>query len=319
MPTDIPSLAVGARVEDTFLVIEVRAHTMDTGDVFTILTLSNSSGRIPTEPFWPSRQDEVAGLSRGNVVQILGEVGTFRERRQLKVTSVRPLPTETVNLLALLPTVGAVDRYWQVLDGWRRDLEPGGVRTTVDLFYEDENFRQRYEQCPGAVYGHHAAIGGLLKHTAEVAAIGRTIARASGANIEYVLAGALLHDIGKIESYRWDGLFDYTDAGRLVGHVTLGALMLERRVREQATPPCSPRELLLLTHFILSHHGRLEWGSPVQPMTLEAEALHWADNASAKTSSVAEALRDDDNFPEGSFSSPVRGLEWRRLYRDGGD
>lgn len=318
-PAHIPTLAVGARVEDTFLVLDVRVRTMDTGDVFTVIVLGNSTGRIPTEPFWPTRQGEIAGIRKGHVVQVIGDVGTFRDRRQLRVSSLRQIPADSVTCRALLPSVESVDRFWLVLDGWRRDLKRPGLRAAVDLFYEDDDFRRRYEQCPGAVHGHHNVIGGLLKHTTEVAAIGRTIGRASGGDSDLILAGALLHDIGKLESYRWDGLLDYTDAGRLLGHVALGALMFDRRIREQPQPPCSAQECRLITHFILSHHGKLEWGSPVPPMTLEAEVLHWADNASAKTASVADALRDDDNFPDGPFSTALRSLDWRRLFRDGED
>lgn len=316
-PTDIKTLPVGARVEDTFLVVDLRDRTMDTGDVYTILTLGNSTGRIPTEPFWPTRQTEIAGLRKGHVVQVIGEVATFRDRRQLKVVSLRPLPTDSVNLITLLPSIGTVDRYWETLDRWRREIRRSSIRAVVDLFYEDHEFRARYEQCPAAVSGHHASIGGLLKHTTEVAAIARTIARACGADEQLVLAGVLLHDIGKIESYTWDGIFDFTEAGRLVGHVVLGALLLERRLGEQHPPLCTDDERKLLLHFVLSHHGKLEWGSPIPPMTLEAEVLHWADNASAKTASVAEALQDDDNFPEGRVSMAIRRLDWRRLFRNG--
>jgi 3'-5' exoribonuclease len=189
----------------------------------------------------------------------------------------------------------------------------------VNLFYDDDGFRRRYQQCPASLRGHHAAIGGLLKHTTEVAAIARTIARTSGADQELVLAGVLLHDIGKLESYAWGGLFEYTVAGSLVGHVVLGALMFDRRLRQESEAPCTESERLLLLHLILSHHGRLEWGSPVLPLTLEAEVLHWADNASAKTSSLAEALRDAENFPQGMVSAPLRSLDFRRLYRGDSD
>src|SRR5262249_43680157 len=158
-------------------------------------------------PFWLDRQSVVAGVRRGHVAQVIGEIESYRDRPQLKITSLRVLPADTVDVRTLLPSVGAVDRYWEVLDGWRRQIAKPRLKRAGDLFYDDGDFRHSYEQCPASVRGHHAAIGGLLKHTTEVAAIARTIARASGADAELVLAGVLFHDIGKIESYRWDGVF----------------------------------------------------------------------------------------------------------------
>lgn len=290
-PTDIAGLPVGARVQDTLLVLDVERRTTGEGNPFTVLTVGNSTGAIDTAPFWLDRELLVAGVHRGHVAQVIGEVETYRDRRQLKVTSLRVVPKETVDVRALLPSVGTVERYWETLDGWRAEISKPRLRRVVDLFYEDPDFRRDYEQCPASIRGHHAQLGGLLKHTTEVAAIGRTIARTSGADPQLVLAGVLLHDIGKLESYRWDGAFDHTTVGRLVGHVVLGGLMLDRRLRETAPPPCTETERDILLHLVLAHHGRLEFGSPVLPMTLEAEALHWADNASARTASVAQDAR----------------------------
>jgi 3'-5' exoribonuclease len=261
----------------------------------------------------------VAGIRRGHVAQLIGEVETYRDRHQLKVSSLRVLPAGTVDARALLPSVGAVDRYWETLDGWRGEIRKPRLKRVLDFFYTDTDFRTRYEQCPASIRGHHAAIGGLLKHTTEVAAIARTIARTSSADPELVLAGVLLHDIGKLESYDWDGLFQYTTAGSLIGHVVLGGLMLERRLSEERPAACTPAERDILLHLILSHHGRREYGSPVLPMTLEAEVLHWADNASAKTASVAAALSEPVHFGEGSVSQPIRSLDHRRLFKGHSD
>ena len=292
---------------------------MEVSGDLAILTLGNATGTIATEPFWAERADEIAGLRRGHVVQLIGEVAAYRDRKQIKVVSIRHLPAGSVNLGGLLPSVGAVDRYWNTLDGWRREIAKPRLRAVVDLFYEEDGFRRRYEQCPGATFGHHALLGGLLKHTVEVAAIARTIAKTSGADIELVLAGVLLHDIGKLEAYRWDGVFEQSERGRLLGHVVLGAMMLEHRLGEEAPPVCTDLERDILLHLILSHHGRLEFGSPITPMTLEAEVLHWADNASAKTDFVAGTLRDDANFPSGLVSSTQRMLDYRRLWRGTSD
>jgi 3'-5' exoribonuclease len=109
--------------------------------------------------------------------------------------------------------------------------------------------------------------------------------------------------------------------GAVIGHVTLGALMLERRVRAAIRMPCTEEELLILQHLILSHHGKLEFGAPVLPMTLEAEILHHADNTSARTASMAGALQDAENFPDGSTLSPrgIWQLDRRRAWRAASD
>lgn len=318
-PLDIPALATGTRVEAPLLVRDVDIRTQAQGDPYTILTLGNGTGTIPTEPFWAQRAHEVAGLRRGHAVQVIGEVSSYRDRPQLKIVSIRHLPAGSVDFRSLLPSVGAVDRFWQTLDTWRGEIAKPRLRAVVDLFFAEDVFRKRFEECPGAVVGHHALLGGLLKHTVEVAAIARTTAKASGADVELVTAGVLLHDIGKLEAYRWEGTFEQTEHGRLLGHVALGALMLDRRLAEASPAPCTPVERDILLHLILAHHGRLEFGSPVTPMTLEAEVIHWADNASAKTDSVAEALRNDANFPDGNVSSSQRLLEHRRFWRGTSD
>jgi len=297
----------------------VDQRTTGEGDPFTVLTVGNSTGTIETEPFWLDRQPVVAGVRRGHIAQVIGEVESYRDRPQLKVTSLRVLPPESVDARTLLPSVGSVDRYWETLDGWRAEIRKPRLKRVVDLFYTDDDFRRRYQECPASVRGHHAAIGGLLKHTTEVAAIARTIARAAAADTELVLAGVLLHDIGKIESYSWDGVFGHTETGSLLGHVVLGALMLDRRLAAEQPPPCTETERNILLHLLLSHHGRKEFGSPVLPMTLEAEVLHWADNASARTASVAEALSNPANFPSGIVSSGIRGLDGRRFFRGNSD
>lgn len=289
-PLDLPSLRPGARVQDTFLVVDAERKSHEGGGYVT-LTFGNATGRIASAPFWSAEAALVEGIRKGHVVQVIGEVQEYRGRRQLHVTApLRLLPEGSVDFAALLPSVGDVSRYWETLDGWRREMAQPALARVVSLFYDEDDFRRRYGQCPASVSGHHAALGGLLKHTVEVAAIARVIARVSGADQDLVLAGALLHDIGKLESYTWDRLFDYTEAHYLMGHVALGSLMLDRRLAAEREPPCSEAERAALHHLILSHHGRREFGSPVVPASLEAEVLYRADNASARTAAMAEGL-----------------------------
>jgi len=316
---DLPSLQPGERVQDTLLVLDAEQKSFEGGGC-TVLTFGNASGRLASAPIWDRDQSMVEGVRPGHVVQVLGEVADYRGHRQLRVSSLRVLPPTGTELHRLLPTVGDVSRYWETVDAWRAELTKPRLAAVVTLFFEDADFRQRFGACPASVSGHHAALGGLLKHTVEVGAIARTIARAAGADQELVLAGALLHDIGKLDAYHWDGVFGYTDLHYLLGHVVLGALQLGRRLDAAPEAPCTPEERQLLLHLILAHHGRLEHGSPVLPLTLEAEVLHWADNASAKTASMAEALRDADAFTEGLISQKrFWQLEHRRPYRGTSD
>ena len=294
---DIPALAPGDDVHHPLVVLELVAKGGD--HPRTTLLLGNRTGRIESAPFWAGRDEMIRGLSKGMLVQVVGKVTTYRDSVQLEAMSVRPLPKDAIPLADLVPSVGPVEKYWQFIDEARDKLLAPRLRSVIDLFYRDETFRERYEQCPGAPgTGHHAQLGGLLQHTCEVLAIGRQIARVARADEELVVAGALLHDIGKIESYSWEsGVFDTTERGRLVGHVVQGVIMLREALQRVSPPPCTPDEHLLLEHLILSHHGQLEFGSPVRPLTLEAEILHFADDASAKTASITDAYNSRELFP----------------------
>ena len=288
---DLKRLAVGVRVQNPLLVVEVEHRDSARGG-FTTLTLGNRHGQLSTAPFWSEDLPRLAGIERGVVAQVIGEVGLYNGKRQLKVSFIQALPRGTVDWRQLLPSVIDVAPYWDALDRWRSEIRGPRLRRTLDLFYADNDFRGRYEQCPASTTGHHAELGGLLRHTCEVAAIGRAIAKVCRADADVVIAGALLHDIGKLEAYRWDGAFEATE-----------------------------RELTILHHLIASHHGRQEFGAAVAPMTLEAEVLHFADNASAKTASMADALTDPDNF-SGEALVSARGLwqlDRRRAYRGGSD
>ena len=316
----VTTATAGSRIMGAFLVAAVEHRSFGEGKECVVLTLSHAGGRIETAPFWPSRQAMLHGIGRGMVVEVSGEVQLYRGRRQLEVSHLAAA-TGVVDPSTLMPSAGDPRPRWSRIDRWRRSIRGQRLATMVSLFYEDADFRARYGQCPASTVGHHAQIGGLLRHTCEVAAIGLAAAECCGADPDLVLAGALLHDIGKLEAYRWNAGFETTDAGALLGHVALGLLMVERRVAAQPAPPCTHTELLVLLHLIGSHHGRPDFGAVSAPMTLEAEVLHHADNASAKSASMAEAVADPDNFTGEALVSAraLWQLDRRRVYRGNGD
>jgi 3'-5' exoribonuclease len=317
--TDLKRLRPGAPLHDSLLVVEVDQRSFGEGKDCVILTLSNATGRIASAPFWSERRAAVAGLVRGDPVEITGEIRLYRGRRQLEVITIRPLSRGEVDWRRLLPSVKAIAPYWHAIDGWRREIRAPRLRSLIALFYDDPQFRGRYGSCPASTLGHHAELGGLLRHTWEVGSIGRGIAETCGADLDLVTAGVLLHDIGKLEAYAWDTGFTVTEAGALLGHVALGMLMLARRTAGRV--PLRERELYLVQHLIASHHGRLEFGAAVPPMTLEAEVLHYADDASAKCASMAEAVGDADNFQGDELVSArsLWQLDRRKAYRGRSD
>jgi 3'-5' exoribonuclease len=219
-----------------------------------------------------------------------------------------------------LPSIdGDCAKLWSWVDKVRAEVESATLRRVLDLFFADDDFRVRFERTPASTGGHHAKLGGLLMHVYEVTNIAKQTARTMKANVDLAVTGALLHDIGKVESYEiGPGGFTFTPCGLLLGHVVLGTLMLERRVAAAGGSVCSDAQLTELHHMILSHHGALEFGSPVTPMTTEAEIVHWADEASAKATDMIELLGDNELFSDGrEFSDKPHWRLKRRIWRRG--
>lgn len=185
----------------------------------------------------------------------------------------------------------------------------------LSSLYDDLTFRRMYGQCPASLSGHHATIGGLLQHTVEVTTLARVMAHQRGADAELLTVGAMLHDVGKLDAYQWESIFAMTSRGALHGHVMLGALRV-MEVASRLELPLERETLDQVLHLMLSHHGKPEWGAAVEPMTLEAEILHWADNASAQAERLARLIEAPELYDEGErISRPVRALGGRRLYR----
>lgn len=317
-PLDIPRLVPGERIQHELMVREREDKTTKSGDPFVVLKLGNATGVLSTN-VWKEEVPLVLGIRPGQVVQVIGQVELYQGRRQLKLSGPpRVVALAAVNTDDFLPRIAvSTTELWSRVDAWRAALQ-GTLRTAADLFFADESFRERFSRAPGATRGHHAQVGGLLLHTCEVVNIARTAAQTMRGDVSLVTVGALIHDIGKVEAYNVDvGGFENTQAGHLLGHIVLGSLMLEERIRALSPGTFSDSQRLELHHFIQSHHGIPEYGAAVRPMTLEAEILHFADQSSAKGNDFAEAVQDAELFPaEGmEFSSKRSWRLERRVWR----
>jgi 3'-5' exoribonuclease len=167
------------------------------------------------------------------------------------------------------------------LTGLIDDMADPHLRGLLQDFFADPDFTAAFVRAPAAKRFHHAYMAGLLEHTLSVArAAGAVSALYPDLDRDLLLAGAVLHDVGKIKEYGLDLAGDFTDAGRLVGHLVMGVEMVAERVA--ARPDFPEQTALLLKHLLLSHHGEYELGSPKRPKILEALALNLIDDLDAK-------------------------------------
>jgi 3'-5' exoribonuclease len=178
------------------------------------------------------------------------------------------------------------------------------IRALFAALEERKEMFEKFLLFPASIGVHHVYIGGLIEHSLSMAAMGIHAASVVGGNKDIIVAGALLHDIGKIEELELKGGFRYSDRGRLLGHIALGVMMLEELIKEI---DAFPKEIAdVLSHIIISHHGVEEWGSPKKPMCVEALIVHYLDNLDAKVMGVKEHLKE--NMENDRWS------EYHRLY-----
>ena len=163
----------------------------------------------------------------------------------------------------------------------------------------DEAFMGKFSRAPAGVKNHHAYQGGLLEHVLNLMEL--TVAVAPlypNLDVEIMLVGAFLHDVGKVDELTYDRELGYTDEGQLIGHLVMAIEMLDAKI-EESQSLCNepfPTELrVVLKHIILSHHGEYEYGSPKLPMTPEAMALHYLDNLDAKLQLFDTLIQGDVN------------------------
>ncbi len=278
-------------IEDLFVVAQVERRTTREGQPFLVARLKDRSGEVEAIAF-----DQVEHLEpvliRGTVVQIRGRVERFHQALRIKVLEAHAVPPEKVHLADFLPTTPRdVDRLLQQVQDLLKTLKNPYLRRLFQRMLEDKDLVARLRRAPAATTYHHNYLGGLLEHTQNILRMADTLARVyPHLDRDLLLAGAFLHDIGKLEEYELTPAgIEVTDRGRLLGHILLGVELLNRYA---ARVPGFPRDLLMrLQHMILSHHGELEWGSPVRPALVEAQVLHFLDNMDARIWMFAEAAR----------------------------
>lgn len=285
------------------------------GSEYLELKLSDASGDLKAF-LWDVRaiEGDMEAVRADVFLWVKGTVSSYNGRLQLKLDKVRfAADAEVGDFSAFFPvSARPVPEMLAELDGVIRSVRDPWISTLLTaLFVEDGNLRAAFALAPAAKSMHHAYLGGLLEHTLSILGmVERACSHYQGMNRDLVVAGALLHDVGKTAELSYQRSFGYTDAGNLLGHIALESEWISRAVGKI---PGFPEELRMqILHIVLSHHGRLEFGSPVLPKTPEALLVHYLDDLDGKLEVMFRAIQDESGG--GSWSSYSRALD-RMIYR----
>lgn len=311
----VADIEEGRKVEGVFLVKEMNRGETKAGKPFLRLTLMDQSGEI-SGPIWDDAEALAPFCRPGSFLAVTGQGENYRGSPQLRIVRVEAVAADQVDLADFMPS-GDFDR--EQLAGELAELiagvkNPHLHRLLTDIF-QDRELSRRFKTAPAAKTMHHAYLGGLMEHTVAVAKLAAAVSALYPAlDRDLLLAGALLHDLGKTEELVYQGYpFDYSNRGRLVGHLVIGAELV--RQRAAALEGFPPELIERLQHLILSHHGRHEFGAPTLPMMQEAFILHFLDDLDAKVN-YFERLRRKTNEPGYQWTEYQRNLE-RFLYLQG--
>jgi 3'-5' exoribonuclease len=277
---------------------EIRAGR--SGSDFIILTLQDATGQATAKVLGDAERfkDE---FEAGEFVRVEGKGSLYAGQVQLVLSTIRRVNPDQDRLqgfredLCIRSAPRPIDEMWEELQGHLRSVKNDHLRVLLNRIVADNEAQLRI--WPAAQQIHHAYRGGFLEHITKMAEVGRLVARAYGADEELVLAGVVLHDIGKLQELAYDaGAGSYTRDGNLVGHIALGLMLVRETVNGISGFPEDLRAQV--EHLVASHHGTREYGSPVEPKTIEAFIVASVDDLDAKINQVRRAINEDPSTDE---------------------
>jgi 3'-5' exoribonuclease len=280
------------------------------------VTLADATGTVEANVWDHIEAFEQRGYARDMYVLAAGRVGEFRGKINASLSAMKPVETAEVTPADFIPVCPLpVEPMVAEFRGLMDSVGDPQLRALLGVtFHEKGRLWHDFVEAPSARMVHQAYLHGLLEHTLNVARNARALAACYGKmlDVDLLTTGALIHDMGKTVEFRWSPRIDYTDMGLLLGHISIGSNMLSQFAHDV---DIDGAKLAHLNHLILSHHGKLEWGSPRLPCTAEAMVLHYADYADAQLAIYEESAHEAQEKGE-SWSSYNRFLE-RRLYAGG--
>ncbi len=285
------------------------------------LELGNATGRIGAK-LWEEAETYYAKVAEGKIVKIKGIVELFKETKQLNIKKIRLAKKEDkVQSQDFIPhSRKNIDTLWEKMEAKIASITNPHLKKLIDKVLYENNWADKFKTAPGGKLWHHAYIGGLCEHTLSVCEICETMSTLyPHCNRDLLMTAALLHDIGKIDEYGYEkGFIDFTDQGRLWGHISIGAQLVRKAIEGIEKESSFPLELKKnLIHLILSHQGEYEHGSPVLPQTMEAIILYYSDEMDSKANAFQHII-ERDTEPGKRWSKYIHLID-RFLYLNQGE
>jgi 3'-5' exoribonuclease len=277
------------------------------GGQYLALTLSDKTGSMEGR-MWEEFASAAATCGEGCYVKVQGQVAKYQGKFQITLTKMRLAAASEVETADFVPTTKFdVGEMWAELRGYVEEFKNADLKRLVFAFLDDAEIGAAYREAPAAKVLHHAWMGGLLEHVVTLVRVCRAVVGFyPEVDADLLVTGAILHDVGKVRELSWGTTFGYTLEGQMVGHISIAQGMLREKVKGLAEFP--DKLAVLVEHMILSHHGRLEFGSPKLPMTPEAVLLSALDDLEAKM----QAMRNEFGRDAAAGKSGAEMTEWVR-------
>ncbi len=297
---ELSKLKTGEPVKHFLLLNKIETKTTKANKSYLNLELRDKSAVYPAK-VWDNFEDFLARAKEGDVVKVEGVIEEFNNQPQIRILSIDlARESDNVSQKDFLPVSERnLDEMLNEFKEFMNSIQNRYLRELLKVIFDKETF-EKYINVPAGKAWHHSYVHGLLEHTLEILKICDLMCKIHPElDRDILLTAAILHDFGKTEELTYENSFDYTDKGRLLGHITIAALKIQEAADKINNFP--GKLLTLLLHLVLSHQGKLEHASPVEPKTLEAIVLYHADELSAKTNAYKLAIKADED-KEGSWT-----------------
>ncbi len=313
----IADLQARDSVDEIYRVAEKQVRSNRQGNDYLLLQLMDRTGQM-SGLRWNAGQSLYETFQKGDFLRILGTTQLHNGLMQLIIQDFEAVHPSKVNHDDFSKSdAGEIEQMIAELKGKLSSVKQPHLRRLVNAYMSDEQLLDKLRRAPAGIKTHHAYEGGLLRHVLDLLRIAESVApHYAQLDVEMLLVGVFLHDLGKLDELTYDGELSYSDSGQMLGHLVQGAIELERRAMQvmRETGQAIPDEVLWrLQHMIVSHHGQLDHGSPKVPMTIEAIVLHYIDDMDAKVNAATELIESDRNTDsQWTAFHPVMG---RKLYK----